>query len=119
MDCPSPPTATRFSADLVIARLIHTGSQYDSIETLAEDGVKSAAYATINCRLPECAAQDFRDRLTRAMAAHTGIGPGVMVLYDATTLYFETDIPNDLRKSRFSRERRIDPEITVGLLSDH
>ncbi|MHA6749161.1 IS1634 family transposase, partial [Actinotignum timonense] len=47
-----------------------------------------------------------------------GIGPGVLVLYDVTTLYFETDKEDELRKPGYSKERRIDPQITVGMLTD-
>ncbi len=38
--------------------------------------------------------KDFRDQITHALATHAAIGPGVMVLYDVTTLYFETDGPD-------------------------
>lgn len=104
--------------DLVAARIIHPGSKLDSIETLAEVGVESASYRTITRRLPVYATEDFRDCVTRALATHAGIGPGVMVLYDVTTLYFETDTPDDLRKPGYSKERRLEPQITVGLLTD-
>lgn len=103
---------------LVLARLVQPGSKADSIETLAEVGVTSASYRTITRALPKYATQPFQDALTQACAAHTGIGPGVLVLYDVTTLYFETDTPDELRKPGFSKERRIDPQITVGMLAD-
>ncbi len=41
-----------------------------------------------------------------------------MVLYDVTTLYFETDVPEELLKPGFSKERRLEPQITVGMLTD-
>lgn len=103
---------------LVFARLIQPGSKIDSIETLAEVGVQSASYATIKRYLPTYATQAFQHALTHAAAKHTGIGPGVLVLYDVTTLYFETDTPDELRKPGFSKERRVDPQITVGMLAD-
>ena len=105
-------------ADLVMARLIQPGSKLDSIETLAEVGVKSVSYSTIKRRLPVYATEEFRDALTMACVKHAGVGPGVLVLYDVTTLYFETDTPDELRKSGFSKERRLEPQITVGLLAD-
>lgn len=104
--------------DLVAARLIYPGSKFESIETLAEVGVASASYRTIQRRLPIYATTIFRDRITRALATHAAIGPAVMVLYDVTTLYFETDKDDELRKPGFSKERRLEPQITVGLLSD-
>ena len=33
-------------------------------------------------------------------------------------MYFETDTEDDLRKVGFSKERRVDPQIVVGLLVD-
>ncbi|GAB2505883.1 hypothetical protein CATRI_04510 [Corynebacterium atrinae] len=101
-----------------MARIVQPGSTFDSVETLAEIGMESASYPTINRRLPKYATTQFRDRLTSACASHAGIGPGVLVLYDVTTLYFETDKEDDLRKPGFSKERRLEPQITVGLLSD-
>jgi transposase len=40
------------------------------------------------------------------------------VLFDVTTLYFETDAGDGFREPGFSKERRLEPQITVGLLSD-
>ena len=104
--------------DLVRARIIHPGSKLESIETLADVGVTSAGYATIKRKLPEYATDGFREIITQALATHAGIGPGSFLLYDVTTLYFETDTPDDLRKPGFSKERRVEPQILVGLLTD-
>ena len=40
------------------------------------------------------------------------------MLYDVTTLYFEAENEDDLRKVGYSKERRVDPQIVVGLLVD-
>lgn len=37
---------------------------------------------------------------------------------DATTLYFEAEDEDALRKIGYSKERRVDPQIVVGLLVD-
>jgi transposase len=39
-------------------------------------------------------------------------------LYDCTTLYFETEVEDELRRVGMSKERRVDPQIQVGLLVD-
>lgn len=39
-------------------------------------------------------------------------------MYDVTTLYFEAEKEDDLRKVGYSKERRVDPQIVVGLLVD-
>lgn len=41
-----------------------------------------------------------------------------LCLYDVTTLYFEAEKEDDLRKVGYSKERRVDPQIVVGLLVD-
>jgi hypothetical protein len=41
-----------------------------------------------------------------------------LCLYDVTTLYFEAENEDDLRKVGYSKERRVDPQILVGLLVD-
>jgi transposase len=40
------------------------------------------------------------------------------VLFDVSTLYFETDAGDGFREPGFSKERRLDPQITLGLLTD-
>ena len=48
-------------------------------------------------------------------AARAQLGPSALVLYDVTTLWFETDTGDGFREPGFSKERRLDPQITVGL----
>ena len=40
------------------------------------------------------------------------------MLFDVTTLYFETDTGDGFRELGFSKERRLEPQITLGLLTD-
>ena len=40
------------------------------------------------------------------------------MLYDVSTLYFETDTGDGFREPGFSKERRLEPQITIGLLTD-
>jgi hypothetical protein len=60
----------------------------------------------------------WRARLARACADHVKLGPAMLLLYDVTTLYFETDVGDGFREPGFSKERRLEPQITVGLLTD-
>lgn len=41
-----------------------------------------------------------------------------LCLYDVTTLHFEAEKEDNLRKVGYSKERRVDPQIIVGLLVD-
>ena len=55
--------------------------------------------------------------ISAACAAHAGLGPASLVLYDVSTLYFETDEGDGFREPGFSKERRLEPQITIGLLT--
>ena len=46
------------------------------------------------------------------------MGGLALCLYDVTTLYFEAEREDDLRKVGYSKERRVDPQVIVGLLVD-
>lgn len=51
-------------------------------------------------------------------AEYASIGRASLTLYDVTTLYYESDEGDEFRKPGFSKESRIDPQITVGMLTD-
>ena len=105
-------------AALVLARIIEPTSKLDSLRVLEEAGISAPSYPTVKRHLPAFAADDFREALSAVCADHAGLGPGVLVLYDVTTLYFETDVADEFRVPGFSKERRLEPQITVGLLVD-
>jgi hypothetical protein len=77
--------------DLVLARIIEPTSQQDSLRVLAEVGVEVVSYRTVTRRLPVFAKHTFRQALSAGCARHAGLGPASLVLYDVSTLYFETD----------------------------
>jgi hypothetical protein len=103
--------------DLVLARIIEPVSKLDSLRVLEEAGVASASYRTVKRRLPAYAQGSWRQRISAACAAHAGLGPATLVLYDVSTLYFETDTGDGFRESGVSKERRLEPQITIGLLT--
>jgi hypothetical protein len=105
-------------AQLVLARIIEPVSKIDSLRVLAEAGLAGPSYATIKRRLPAYAKEAWRQKISAACAAHAGLGPASLVLYDVSTLYFETDEGDGFRESGFSKERRLEPQITIGLLTD-
>ena len=102
---------------LTAARIIEPVSKLDSLRVLEEAGLAPASYPTVNRRLPVYAKDSFRQGLSAACAAHARLGRATLVLYDVTTLYFETDEGDGFRESGFSKERRLEPQITVGLLT--
>jgi hypothetical protein len=104
---------------LVLARIIEPTSKQDSLRVLAETGVEAVpSYATLKRRLPVWATEEFRRQLVTACARHAALGPASLVLYDVSTLYFETDAGDGFREPGFSKERRLEPQITIGLLTD-
>jgi Transposase DDE domain len=103
---------------LVTARIIEPTSKQDAARVLAEAGVRALSYRTVKRRLPGYATPEWRDRLSGACAAAADLGPSALILYDVTTLWFETDSGDGFREPGFSKERRLDPQITVGLLTD-
>jgi Transposase DDE domain len=104
--------------DLVLARIIEPTSKLDTERVLSEVGVVPASYATIKRRLPAYAKSAWRKSLATACAAHARLGPASLVLFDVSTLYFETDAADGFREPGFSKERRLEPQITLGLLTD-
>jgi hypothetical protein len=101
----------------VLARIIEPVSKLDSLRVLEEAGVTPASYATVKRRLPAYAQEEWRQRLSAACARHARLGPASLVLYDVSTLYFETDQGDGFREPGFSKERRLEPQITIGLLA--
>jgi hypothetical protein len=104
--------------DLVLARIIEPTSKIDAARVLGEVGVEAASYATLKRRLPAYAKPSWRQSLAAASAQHAGLGPASLVLFDVSTLYFETDAGDGFREPGFSKERRLEPQITLGLLTD-
>ena len=104
---------------LVLARIIEPSSKLDSARVLEEAGIEPCSYPTLKRRLPVYAQPSWRQALAAACAAHAGLGRASLVLFDVSTLYFETDTGDGFREPGFSKERRLEPQITIGLLTDH
>ena len=104
--------------DLVLARIIEPTSKIDAERVLTEVGVVPASYATLKRRLPIYAQPRWRQLLATACTRRASLGPASLVLFDVSTLYFETDAGDGFREPGFSKERRLEPQITLGLLTD-
>jgi len=106
---------------LVLGRVIEPTSKADTLRVLADIGVPAPSLRTVFRALARCIERDYRGTLATACLAHsagTAAGQASLVLYDCTTLYFETENEDDLRRVGMSKERRVDPQIQVGLLVD-
>ncbi|MFW6195420.1 MAG: IS1634 family transposase, partial [Chloroflexota bacterium] len=106
---------------LVLARIIEPTSKLAAIGVLEEIGVGAPHRNTFAAALKRCIRRDYRGQLATACLAHsagTAAGRLSLVLYDCTTLHFETDTEDELRRVGMSKQRRVDPQIQVGLLVD-
>ena len=105
--------------DLVVARLVEHTSLRDAGRVLADLDRTPVSESTLRRSLKRAAAADYRAQVAAACFARaTRAGDLSLVLYDVTTLYFEAEKEDDLRKVGFSKERRVDPQVVVGLLVD-
>jgi len=94
----------RVFRDLVLARVLEPTSKQDSLRVLEEAGVGGCSYATLKRRLPGYATKEFQDRLAGALASHAALGPSSLVLFDVSTLCFETDKADGFREPGYSKE---------------
>lgn len=105
--------------DLVIARIVEPTSKLDSLRVLTDLGAKTVSYRTIQRHLRSIIKGNYRDTITKKCFAHSSDrGTLSLLLYDVTTLYFEAENEDELRKVGYSKERRVDPQIVVGLMVD-
>lgn len=104
---------------LVLARIVEPTSKADSLRVLDQIGVKHASLRTMFRSLARCNQREYRDQIAKACFEHAASsGDVTLCLYDVTTLYFEAENEDALRKVGYSKERRVDPQIVVGLLVD-
>jgi hypothetical protein len=105
--------------DLVIARLVEPTSKADAARVLTDLGADTVSYKTIQRHIATINTGNYRDAIAAKCFTHASDRGGLsLLLYDVTTLYFEAENEDDLRKVGYSKERRIDPQIVVGLLVD-
>jgi transposase len=105
--------------DLVIARIVEPTSLLDTGRVLTDLGVRPASYSTMKRTLSRAKTGKYRDQIATSCFGHaTTAGDVSLCLYDVTTLYFEAENEDILRKVGYSKERRVDPQIVVGLLVD-
>jgi len=113
-------------AQLVLARIVEPTSKADSLRVLDDLGISHASLRTMFRSLRRAEDRDYRATIASACFAHAVVAGDVsLCLYDVTTLYFEAEKEDPdtggktgLRKVGYSKERRVDPQVVVGLLVD-
>jgi hypothetical protein len=109
----------RDEAFRVLGRIVEPTSKLDTVRVLGELGVDPPSRVTFMRCLKRSVQRDYRELIAQACYRHaTRTARLGLALYDVTTLYFETPREDTLRKVGMSKERRVDPQVTVGLLTD-
>ena len=103
---------------LCVARMVEPTSKLDSLRVLADLGITGLTKDRLYRCLTRIVTGNYRSVIQHACFAATTAQALTLVLYDVTTLYFETQKEDSYRKSGLSKERRLEPQIVVGLLVD-
>jgi len=105
--------------DLVIARIVEPTSKIDALRVLADLGATLVSYKTIDRHVRSLHAGPARDVLAAKCFEHSRDCGGLsLLLYDVTTLHWEAEKEDTLRRVGYSKDRKVDPQIVVGLLVD-
>jgi len=103
---------------LVLARLVEPTSKSGSARVIEGLGLEAPSNTAIHRCLGRVVAEGYRSVLAGKCLQRAKPEALTLVLYDVTTLYFETAREDGYRKPGFSKERRLEPQICVGLLVD-
>ena len=105
-------------ANLCIARIVEPTSKIDSLRVLADLGIANIDRNQLYRCLQKVVDQNYRKIISQLCFANVAGGNLNLVLYDVTTLYFEVQEEDSYRKPGLSKERRLEPQIIIGLLVD-
>ena len=104
--------------NLCIARIVEPTSKLDSLRVLADLGVTNLNKDRLYLCLQKVIEKDYRKTISQLCFEHVASQNLHLVLYDVTTLYFEVQEEDRYRKPGLSKERRLEPQIVIGLLVD-
>lgn len=105
--------------DMALARIVEPTSKRQVPRVLKTLGVEPMHRATIHRHLQLVQEQDYRGQIAQKCFEHSvNEGDISLVLYDISTLFTHADDEDDFRKVGYSKERRVDPQILIGLLVD-
>ena len=103
---------------LCLARIVEPTSKIDALRILSDLGVDSIDQNRLYRSLAKAATLDYRKAISQVCFEYVGSNNLSLVLYDVTTLYFEVQEADEYRKPGMSKERRLEPQIIIGLLVD-
>ena len=103
---------------LCIARIVEPTSKLDSLRVLSDLGVHHIDKNHLYRCLQRVIDQEYRETISQLCFDQAVAKNLSLVLYDVTTLYFEVQEEDAYRKPGLSKERRLEPQIVIGLLVD-
>lgn len=101
---------------LCLARIVEPTSKLDSLRVLSDLGVGHLSKDRLYRCLSNVIAKGYRKSISSICFDQALTNGLSLVLYDVTTLYFEVQKEDGYRKSGLSKERRLEPQIIIGLL---
>ena len=105
-------------ANLCLARIVEPTSKLDSLRVLADLGINNIGKNQLYRCLQRVVDQNYRRTISQFCFDYVTSENLNLVLYDVTTLYFEAQQEDSYRKQGLSKERRLEPQIVIGLLVD-
>lgn len=105
-------------ANLCLARIVEPTSKLDSLRVLADLGIENLGRNQLYRCLQRVVDQNYRKTIGQLCFDYVTGQNLSLVLYDVTTLYFEVQEEDSYRKPGLSKERRLEPQIVIGLLVD-
>lgn len=105
-----------YFAYLCIARIVEPTSKLDSLRVLSDLGIVNLSKDRLYRCLSGVVDKDYRTTISAICFDHAAKEGLNLVLYDVTTLYFEVQQEDEYRKPGLSKERRLEPQIIIGLL---
>ena len=103
---------------LCLARIVEPTSKIDSLRVLSDLGVEVPYKNKLYRCLAKAAEQGYRETISQACFDYIHGETLNVLLYDVTSLYFEVQKEDEFRKPGLSKERRLEPQIIIGLLVD-
>jgi hypothetical protein len=103
---------------VVLARIVEPTSKVDSLRVMADLGIEEFKKTTLFRSLSKVIEKDYRKVISEACFQHANQDDLALILYDVTTLYFVAEEEDAYRKPGLSKERRLEPQIIIGLLVD-
>lgn len=103
---------------LTLARIVEPTSKLDSLRVLADLGITKLDKNELYRCLKRIVEQDYRTTICHLCFRRAKKQKISLLLYDVTTLYFEVQKDDEYRKPGLSKERRLEPQIIIGLLVD-